>query len=236
MKSLLLSAFVILFACCVWADHDLDIYSFDNLFIFDTFIRDVSSRRFNVVILDDTTELKTIGQVETQADHNVDAYSNYKSYLIVLLWNQVEVYDLRNPIEPTLVKSFELQEHESWPGCGRIIKDDKKFLLLSTKTTAELMMDDDIAKWKINKIRRTKELHEKTLIKPAFPPFDSGLCNLSPFVVRETDEFRYEICWKKEDRGKHVRAHKKYLRQVRKKNGEVVSNLFLGEIIQTGGS
>lgn len=227
---------VLLLGNVVFADHELDIYSFDDLFIFDTFTNDLQSRRmFNVVILSDTARLKIVGQVKTQVDSNVSAYSNYKNYLIVLLWNQVEIYDLRDPTNPTLAKSFSLQEHESRPGYVRIIRDGKKFLFLSTKTTAELIMDNDITKWTINNIRRTKELHEKTLIKSHFPPFNYGLRNPSPFVVKETEKFRYEIYWEKETRGKHVWAHKKYLRKVRKKDERVVSNLLLGEIMETGG-
>ena len=190
---------------------------------------------FNVVILNDTAKLKIVGQVKTQADYNVDAYSNYKNYLIVLLWNRVEIYDLINPTKPTLVKFFSLQEHESWPGWGRIIKDKTKFLLLSTKTTAELTMDDNIANWRINNIERKKQLHEKTLIKSNFPAFNYGLRDPNSFIVKETEKFLYEIFWETEEIEKYKRAHKKYLCKVRKKDKKVISNLLLGEIIETGG-
>jgi len=213
-----------------WADHDLDVFVMSDLFVFDTFSDQLTSRTFNVVVLKDNLELKICGKMKTKPDRNVDAYANYKHFLIVLLWNRVEVYDLRNPKQPVLAKSFSLSEHKPWPGYGRIITNGNKFLVLSTRSTAELTADDDIAKWHVKNLERTEKLHTKTLIKPRFPAFHEGMRESNPFVVKKTERFRYEMWWEQGPWEGDQCSHKKYLRKVRQRNGAAVSSLLLGQI------
>ena len=62
------------------ADHDLDIYAFDDLFIFDTFAGPKPVRRqFNVVVLNDSTDLHVSGAVQTEIDFNVDGYAHLRT-------------------------------------------------------------------------------------------------------------------------------------------------------------
>ncbi len=230
MKYLLLILCIISLSFPVNADHDLDIYSFEDLFVYDKFGESIT-RIFNIVTLRDEDELEIVGQISTLADKNVDAYSHYKNYLIVLIWNRIEVFDLSNPKCPIRVKLYQLKEHKSWPGYGRIVKNGNKFYILSTKTTSELIVYDEITNWKIKDIERTNELHEKTLIESSFPPFNYK----DSFVVKETDKFLYEIFCRREEVGKYMWSNKKYLRKIRKKDRKVTSELLLGELIETGG-
>ena len=109
--------------------------------------------------------------------------------------------------------------------------DGNKFYILSTKVTAELILHDEIANWKIKNTERTNELHEKTLKESSFPSFNDK----NSFVVKDTNNFRYEIFWKKEKVGKYEWSNKKYIRKVEKIDRKVISQLLLGEFIETGG-
>lgn len=231
MKYFFIISAIFFIAQPVRADHDLDIYSFDNLFIYDTFSKGSGLRTINIVVLDDKRTLKVSGSVRSNVDANVDAFSNYKNFLIVLLWNRLEIFDLGNPQKPYLVKTYKLEQHRSWPGFGRIIKDGNVFLLLSTKTTSKLIMDDDVNKWKMEPFERTEELHKATLIQSFFPAFD----DFSNYIVKKTKDFKFEIKWKTIKTGKYFTSHKKYLAKVRKSNNALVSKILLGEIGTTGG-
>lgn len=231
-----------LVAGAAWADHDLDIYSFDNLFIFDTFASGNTYKRiFNIVVMDDTTNLKIAGQVKTTADYNVDGYAHYKNFLIVLLMNQVEIYDLNDPKNPVSVKTFKLQKRKSrHTGWGGIAQDNNKYILLSLLCAAELTMDDDVSKWNIEYHAKIPALHREDFTSSKFPPFIYSSTRNTPkdpwpFIVEETSRFRYEVDWEMEKHGKHSWMHKKYLRKVDRKDGIIKSSLLLGEQLETGG-
>ncbi len=233
MRRLMSITFIVLVTCPVWADHDLDVYSFDDLFIYDTFGE--PSRIFNVVVLDDKTDLKIAGQAKTTADYNVDGYANYRNFLIVLLMDQVEIYDLNNPIQRTLVKTFMLQDQGSHPsGVKGIEPDNNTFTFLSYKSAAKLTMDDDSSRWKIENLKQRPELQREAVTSSRFPPFRHFPNYPWPFVVKETPKFRYEVDWEVETL-ECGRMHKKYLRKVTKKGDRVVSSLFLGEDLETCG-
>ena len=232
MKYLFAILAIFFIAQPVWADHELDIYSFDNLFIYDTFTRGSALKTIHIVVLDDNRPLEVAGSIQSHIDANVDAFSNYKNFIIVLLWNHVEIFDLSKPEAPRLVKTYKLEEHKPWPGYGRIIKEGNTFLLLSTKTSSRLIMDDKVEKWQLEPFNRTEEIHNATLIKPTFPAFN----DFHPFVVKEAPNFTYEIRWKTKKLRDYEWSHEKYLVKVRKSNNITVSEILLGEIIETGGN
>lgn len=228
----LFAAFAILFiAQPVWADHELDIYSFENLFIYDTFTKGSALKTIHVVVLDDNQPLEIAGSVQSHVDANVDAFSNYKNFLITLLWNQVEIFDLSNPEMPRLVKTYKLEEHKPWPGYGRIIKEGNTFLLLSTKTSSKLIMDDNVEKWQLEPFNRTEEIHKSTFIKPIFPAFN----DFHPYVVKESPHFTFEVRWKTKKLQEYEWSHEKYLVKVRKTDSIAVAEILLGNVIETGG-
>ncbi len=233
MRHLISITFIMLVTCPVWADHDLDIYWFDDLFIYDTFGK--SGRIFNVVVLDDKANLKIAGQVTTPADYNVRGYANYKKFLIVLIMTRVEIYDLGNPTQPTLVKTFRLQDQGSHPsGVKGIAPDNNTYTLLSYRSAAKLTMDDDSAKWKIENLKQRPKFQREDVTSYRSPPLLNVRGYPWPFVVKETPKFRYEVAWEVETL-KSGLMHKKYLRKVNKKDGRAASSLFLGEELQTRG-
>ena len=161
--------------------------------------------------------------------------------MIVLLWNEAFVIDLAKPQKPTLVRKYELTEHKPWAGYGRIIRNGDKFLLLSTRVTAELTAAAKISDWRLSEISRTTELHNKTMVESRFPASNFGMVGYerrdgaTPFLIKETVDCRYELRWDKEERGQFKWAHKKYLVKINKKDKKTASKLLLGEVIETGG-
>ncbi|MBU0700059.1 hypothetical protein KKE26_01990 [bacterium] len=229
----LFAIFAILFiAQPVWADHELDIYSMENLFIYDTFTKGSALKTIHIVVLDDNQPLEIAGSIQSHIDANVDAFANYKKYLIALLWNYVEIFDLSNPKIPRLVKMYKLEEHKPWPGHDRIIKDGNTFLLLSTKTSSRLIMDEKIEKWQLEPFNRTEEIHKSTFVKPIFPSFN----DFQPFVVEESPNFTFEVRWKTKQLQKYEWSHEKYLVKVRKSDSTIVSEILLGKVVETGGN
>lgn len=232
MKYLFAILAILFIAQPVRADHELDIYSFDNLFIYDTFTRGSALKTIHIVVLDDNKPLEIAGSIQSRIDANVDAFSNYKNFLIALLWNHVEIFDLSNPKIPRLVKTYKLEEHRPWPGYGRIIKEGNTFLLLSTKTSSKLIMDDKVEKWQLEPFNRTEEIHKSTFIKPIFPEFN----DFHSFVVKESPNFTFEIRWKTKKLQDYEWSHEKHLVKVRKSDNSTVSEILLGKVIETGGN
>jgi hypothetical protein len=228
--------FFIMFAVVslFWADHDLDIYSFDDLFVFDTFTHE--GRLFNIVVLNDADSLKIDGQIETNSNHNVDGYANYKNLLIVLLMNRVEVYDLNDPSQPILIKTIVLKEQGPYPrGYKGIVQKNNTYLLLSCTSIAQLTVTDDTTEWQIVSLGEKPKYQKEDFVSARFPPFKHQGRYPWPFIVRETPNFRYEVDWEVGAWEGYARMHKKYLRKIRKEDGKIVSSLFLGEHMETGG-
>lgn len=221
---------------CPWpasADSGLSVYSFGDIFVFDTVTG--GGRNLNIVVMDDKRELKVSSTVYLDKDYNVQAYENFNNYLIALVWNEVFVIDLSVPGKPLQVKRYKPAEHEPRPGEGRIVRDGNVFTILSTRVTAALAADGDINKWVLTDMARTRELEERTRAQPRFPAFNSGLRDMSPFLVRETADYKYKLRWKRVRKGRFGFEYSKYLVKAGVKNDAPVSLLLLGRILETGG-
>lgn len=219
----------------LFADHDLDIYEFNDLFVFDT-LGESKTREFNFVSLIDDDELKIVGKISTLADHDVDAYYHYNDYLVVLIGNRVEIFDLSVPSKPVRVELHELREHDplaDYPrivGCCSDIKHGPKLLVLSNKYTARVFFDPVRV---VNAIRtgRFNNRYMKDIVEVDrdIPPYYEP--RNKPFAVKTTDKYRYELTIDPDEIERScLSRRKKVLRKVKIESGSEISSLVLGKL------
>ncbi len=210
----------------IHADHDLDIYAFDDLFIFDTFAGPEPVRRqFNVVILNDSTDLHVAGSVKTEIGFNVDGYAHYGHYLIVFMMDQITIYDLRNPRRPKIARWYHLADRGRLSGHSGIRRDADGFTFKSLRSAARLVLAPDVKDWTVVELAAQPNFTRESLTTAPFPwhrPHEA-------FLVKETGRYRFQVEW---DRGQCEdphRDHVKLLRKRSKSTNGVVSSLILGE-------
>ena len=78
MKRAVVILIVLSGAVSVEADHDLDIYSFGDVFIYDVFVQ--GGREFRFVSLTDSMDLMILGQVTTRSDYPLASYGHYDHF------------------------------------------------------------------------------------------------------------------------------------------------------------
>ena len=210
----------------IHADHDLDIYAFDHLFIFDTFAGPKPVRRqFNVVVLNDSTDLHVSGTVQTEIDFNVDGYAHYEHYLIVLMMDHITVYDLTDPRCPDVARSFALGNQGRMSGYKGIRREDNGFTFKSHRSAARLVLAPDVQDWTVVDIAK----------QPVFSKEDRTSASFlrhrlhEAFLIKETDRFRYLVEWEMGQCEDPRRNHVKLLRKRSRSSGDIVSFLILGE-------
>jgi hypothetical protein len=218
------------------ADSELHTYAFGNLLVFDRFAEN-SARTLNFVVLDDSLELKAAGQLKIPGTHDVDAYADYKDYLIVLERDRVYACNVSDPAHPSLVVTLELADQGfSGTGWPQIVRTGaSNFLLLSNSSAAELRVSDDARQWTVSNLERTPELRARMQAEPPHTAFARNTYredHPAPMVLKETAHFKYVLDWQIVSRPATV-VHRKYLWKVGKRSGRPVSHLLLGEQIET---
>ena len=113
------------------ADHDLDIYSFGNVFVYDVFVQ--GGRELRFVSLVDSTDLMVLGQVTTRSDYPLASYGHHEHFLLVTFRNRVEIYGVQDLRNPSLVQRISLTDgnlprFRSWT---RIAKVDERYFIFS---------------------------------------------------------------------------------------------------------
>jgi hypothetical protein len=185
----------------------------------------------HVIVLDEANPLKVAGHVASSAPRNFDAANNYKNFILTVTWNKLEVFDLSDPANPKLAANFELKEQEKLTGYPHIENSGTdKFLVLSPIGAHELTTQGEPAKWVVREIPLTPELRKKGQTPPPELRFSDENTKLT--VVRETDQFRYELVWREKSKPGEI-LHREYLRKVDKKTQRSVSELLLAEHLET---
>ncbi|MDA0745322.1 MAG: hypothetical protein O2954_02315 [bacterium] len=217
----------------VCADHDLDIYSFNNVFVFDLLVKD--GRIINFVSLNDTTDLSVSGHVKTRSNFGLSSYGHHATSLLVAFHDRLEVYSLSAPDRPERIQVLPLEDENSrplfWP---KIARSGDQFFIVSRKTVLALDQDSTNKKWILQWVDDPPEIERDHLMMDKFPPFNHSPLQDWPFRIGQSEAFYYEVGWKVIP-GEHYRMHEKYLRKIRRNDGAIVSSLKLGELMETFG-
>jgi len=184
-----------------------------------------------VIVLNDAAPLRVTGRVPLAASRDFDAAANYKNHVILLTWDRLDIYDLADPAHPNLAVKFQIKNQGSSPGYDRIEKTaENKVQVLSSRGATELTVEGDTQHWTMKEIPVTPELQRKMADRP--PESRFIIESDKPVPVRETTQFRYELMWKgKAKSGEYL--HRQYLRKVDKNTERAVSELLLGERLET---
>jgi len=197
------------------------------------------NRNLNVVPLVDSTNLKVTGRVAISSHNAIHAQTAFQDHIILLLWDQVEIYSLRQPSSPKRVASYQVRSQRvATSGSPRIEQTgDRKFLILSPAGAAELTADFDGNRWSFVDIDMTPDLEQKAhtlspeqelMIRALVSDRDS----LRPRVLKETARFRYERIWQLRTKPGLI-IHTEYLRKVDKAHGKTAAQLLLSEEQET---
>ena len=235
------ACFVFSFAAPSRADFDGNgsSYALDNLVVFDTRVAykvtSQSTRLLNVVQLDDRSPLHVGGKVAMPGNPAyVTVYGHYKQQLIVLLWDRVDIYDLGDPSSPRLVTSLALGAQDFSLGGEPLVESagEGKFVIFNNAKALELAVDGEGRNWTARPMPAPDAAHKALLLEPPAAVLAHRGPTETPLVLRESNQFRYEIAWN--DKSKPgVITHRKYLRKLDKASGSVVSQILLRTDIET---
>ena len=215
------------------ADHELDIYGFDDVFVFDVLGR--GGRIINLVCLQDSLDLAIAGQATTGAHFGLSSYGHHQESLLVSFHDRVEIYDVSDRSRPLLQQTVSLLDdaghHLQWP---KIAKVGVRYFVVSAQPPRELTPGAKGTGWSIRPAEDPPVIARQDVMMSRFPDFDHSRRYEWPFVVLTTDQFRYEVGWRVRRSGSY-RMHEKFLWKVRITDGLIVSSLRLGETVETFG-
>lgn len=215
---------------CLAEDCGPTAYAYENRIVFFTCNKS-GAPEVDVISLDDASPLRVVGRVRLASARSFDAASHYNNHLILLTWNHLDIYDLADPVHPSLVVNFQMKHQASSRGYERIEKTaENKFQVLSSLGAAELTVEGDTPQWTLKDIQVTPEMQRKMGGRP--PESRFTVESDGPVPVRESAQFRYELFWKSKVRTGEV-LHRQYLRKVEKSTKRVISELLLGERLET---
>jgi hypothetical protein len=197
------------------------------------------ARSLNVVSMEDGAALKVIGRASIASHNAIHAQSAREDQIILLLWDQVEIYSLAEPSAPKRVAAFQLRTQRAFTsGNPRIERtDDRRFLIISPVGAAELIVDPGKRGWSLADIEMTPDLQRKAQSSSSeaesarlavVSDRDSG----RPRVLKESAKFRYERVWKRRTKPGLI-IHSEYLRKVDRALGKTVAEFLLGEEQET---
>ncbi len=206
------------------------VYAYEDRVVFYSCSK-LGTPELAVILLDNAAPLRVTGRVRMAAAREFDAASHYKNYLFLLTWDHLDVYDLADPAHPSLALRLQMRKQRSSPGFERIEKTaENKLQVLSSLGAAEVTVDGDTGHWTMKEIPVTQEMKRKMAERP--PDSRFFVESDEPVPVRETAEFRYELIWKsKAKTGEYI--HRQYLRKIDKSTERAVSELLLGERLET---
>jgi hypothetical protein len=184
----------------------------------------------NVVVLDDASPLRVVGQAPFSNSRGIDAFHIGNERLTVLTWDQVEVYSLKDPAHPVRNGSWHIKNQGSFAGYPRIeeISADK-LLLLASVGAAELDMTGAQSSWTMKDLPTSAETQKK--MSDWLPERAYDFARDPAITILETAEYRYELKWKFTNRPGEA-ISRQYLRRLAKAGGPV-AELRLGERIET---
>jgi len=204
-----------------------------NLLVYHT------ARTVNVVPLDDRAALEVSGRIPITSGKAIHAQTSFHDHIILLLWDDVEIYSLVDPTSPKPVAAFQLRTQTTLKSGHPRIEPiaERKFLIISPAGAAELTVDPDGNRWALTDIDLTPALRQKA--QTATPESEAARAALvadrdsgRPRVLKESARFRYERFWTRRTKP-GVITHSEYLRKVDKARGKTVSQLLLGEEVET---
>jgi len=191
----------------------------------------VGAPELRIILLDDAGALKVSGRFIMPSDRLFDTAGHYKSFLMLVRWNKLEVYDLTDITHPTLAATFDLKKRGSFPGYERIEQTGaNKILVMTSLGTVEVTTDGEPAKWSIMEVPPSKDLEKKMTGRP--PEWRFADQNERTVVVRESAQFRYELAWREKSSTGEI-LHRQYLRKVDVATQRAASEMLLGEHLET---
>ncbi len=215
------------------ADHDLDIYSVDDVFVYDLLI--IGGREINFVVMQDSLDLFVISRVQTSSKYPLSSYGHYESNLLISFHDRLEIYDLSDPSTPVLFQILELRSKRGkpirWP---EIAKIESAYYLVAVADVFELHPPMGDGAWALDRLEFPPAVEKNHIMDKEFPSYIWGPPDKWPFVVRTTDSFRWEVGRRLEE-DSNYRKRVKFLWKIRRDNEEVVSSLILGEVYLESG-
>lgn len=185
-----------------------------------------------LIVLNDDSAVKATGSVKLTAQRSFDAAMNHNNLLVLLTWDNLEIFDLSEPTHPTLAAKLQLKDQARLRGYPRIERTAvNKFLVIATVGVTEVTAEGQPAKWALKDLPATPEIQKKMSSRPAESRFYLEM-DSTAVVLRETPKFRYELVWKDKARPGQV-IHGQYVQQIDKSTQQIASELALGRRLET---
>jgi hypothetical protein len=229
----------VLFVCAALAGHaESQLRTVGNLFVFYA-PGPNGAPTLNVVSAEDGAPLKVIGRVPLASSKAIHAQSSFEDQIILLLWDEVEVYSLAEPSAPKRVAAYPIRSQIAGASGNPRIEAtaERRFLIISPVGAGELVVDPAAKRWSLTDVEMTPALQQKA--RTQTPEEESaGQALVSdrdsgrPRVLKESARFRYERLWKRRTKPGLI-VHLEYLRKVDKVRGKTVAELLLGEELET---
>jgi hypothetical protein len=184
-----------------------------------------------VIVLDDERPIAVAGRLSAKSSRLFDTAGHFRDYLMLIRWDQFEVYDLSDAAHPRLAANFVLHKRGTFAGFDRIEQvADTRFVATTSLGAVELATDGEPAQWIMREIATGGDLQKKRSQSP--PAWQYVDQNLPKVVLKETPKFRYELAWREKNAPGEV-FHRQYLRKLDVSTGKAVSELLLGEHLET---
>ena len=217
----------------VRADHDLDIYVVNDMFVHDLLVE--QGRIVNFVPLQDSLDLFVVSHVETDSHFPLSSFGHHETTLLISFHNRLEVYDLSQPAAPVLGQVLELRDQQGkplrWPDIAKL---ESRYFVVAGGHVFALHPPSNGTKWAIKRVENPPTIKKEDLMKSRFPIYRWGLNEPWPFHLKTTELFRWEVGWKLEE-GPDYRMRVKFLWKILRKDDSVVSSLRLGEVYEAFG-
>lgn len=121
------------------------------------------ARTLNIYAAGTAKRPHLVGSIRTHnQSHALQYLVAHKRYVLAQYWTELEVYDISDPVNPHLVRIFNLKpNHAPWAGGGMVV-DGEIATILNTTVSAELRMRGQPQEWSVVPLRPTTELGERT--------------------------------------------------------------------------
>lgn len=211
------------------ADCDHAVYAYDDRVV--VFACAKGGPELRVIVLDEASSLKIGGRVAVPSSREFDTAGHYKNFLMLVRWDKFEVYDLADPIHPTLAAKFDLRKQENLSGYERIEQTaDNKFLVITSMGVVEVTTDGEPVKWALKGIPASVEIKKRMSNQPPSWRFVDQKEAAVP--LWKSEKFRYELSWRDQSKPGGI-LHRQYLRKVDVATQKDASLLLLGERLET---
>lgn len=206
------------------ADHDLGVYWFGRILVVDRFVP--GSHEIRVIDLSDARDLTVAATLKTRNDFSFDGYAHWQDYLLVVVRNRVEVYDLSTPADASKVATIRLHKSDTVGTNGVALLEDR-LTAVTYCCSGRIELKGDPSEWVADQIKEPPQWPED-LADYSWPPRENT-------VVRTSDGYVYELVWNQHETPDGAIWHELMLQKRRLKSRQLVSLLFLGETLETRG-